>query len=338
MAEPAMKSPLRSPAVSLRLIRPGELKRRYSPSALFYHFQQNLGLRIISLLLAVGLWIFVNAGQHSSVAPFNIPVSYRGLPPGFVITNQHPDFVKIQLSGPQTLLSLVDPGRLTLRLDLSGVGVGQASFKIGLDSFNVPRGTAVTSISPSQIVLDLDKIVERSLPIHGLTNGTPADGYRIRSIELVPASAQVRAPSKAFANLEAVDTEPVDVNGLTTETAHVAGLVPGSGVLRIEPAEVMVKIGVVPIIAVKDYHGIPVTVRNTEYQTKLQPPRINVTLRGAKRELGKLELNGAVFVDGDGMKPGSYDSPVQVQLAQGVELLHLWPDKVKITIRRNPRR
>jgi len=114
-----MKGPMRPPVVRLRLIRPAELKRRYSPAVLRDRFQQTLGLRIISLLLAVCLWIFVNAGQHSSVEPFNIPVSYRGLPPGFVITNEHPDFVKIQISGPQTLLSLVDPSRLTLKLDLT---------------------------------------------------------------------------------------------------------------------------------------------------------------------------------------------------------------------------
>jgi len=194
-----MKGPLRPPAVRLRLIRPAELRRRYSLAVLRDRFHQNLGLRIISLLLAVGLWIFVNAGQHSSVEAFNIPVSYRGLPPGFVITNQHPDFVKIQLSGPQTLLSLVDPSRLMLRLDLSGVGVGQASFKVGLDSFNVPRGTAVTSISPSQIVLDLDKIVVRNLPVHLVTIGTPADGYRLGSIEIAPSRVRVRAPSMEIA-------------------------------------------------------------------------------------------------------------------------------------------
>src|SRR5436309_10420692 len=116
-----MKKPVRPPVAGLKLIRAAELKRRYSPAVLRRQFYQNLGLRIISLLLAVGLWLFVNAGQHSSVESFNIPVSYRGLPPGFVITNEHPDFVKLQLSGPETLLSLVDPGRLMLKLDLSGV-------------------------------------------------------------------------------------------------------------------------------------------------------------------------------------------------------------------------
>jgi YbbR domain-containing protein len=313
------------------------LKRRYSLTVLRNRFQQNLGLRIISLLLAVGLWVFVNAGQHSSVEPFNIPVSYRGLPPGFVITNPHPDFVKIQLSGPQTLLSLVEPSRLTLKLDLSGVGVGQASFKVGLDSFNVPRGTAVTSISPSQIVLDLDKIVVRYLPVHLVTIGTPADGYRIGPIEITPPQVAVRAPSREIANLETVETEAVDVTGLATETEHVAAITLTGSMMRVEPSEVVIKIGVVPVIATKDFHGVPVTVRNTKYQSKLQPPRINVILRGAKLELSKLDLSSVVFVDGDGMEPGTYDTPVQVQLPQGMELLHLWPDKIKITISRDAR-
>jgi YbbR domain-containing protein len=244
VAVPAMKGPMQPPVARLRLIRTVDFKRRYSPSALRNRFQQNLGLRIISLLLALGLWIFVNAGQHSSVAPFNIPVSYRGLPPGFVITNPHPDFVKIQITGPQTLLSLVDPGRLTLKLDLSGVGVGQASFKIGLDSFNVPRGTAVTSISPSQIVLDVDKIVFRYLPVHVVTMGAPADGYRIVSLEASPTTVHARAPSKQLASLSAVDTEAVDVTGLAAGTERVAAVTSPGGMMRIEPSEVMVPPGI----------------------------------------------------------------------------------------------
>jgi YbbR domain-containing protein len=334
---PAMKGPARPPLVRLKLIRPAELRRRYRPAVLRDRLYQNLGLRIISVLLAIGLWIFVNAGQHSSVQAFNIPVSYRGLPPGFVITNQHPDFVKVQLSGPQTLLSLVDPSRLILRLDLAGVGIGQASFKIGLESFNVPRGTAVTSISPSQIVLDVDKRVVRYLPVHVVTIGTPADGYRIGSIAVSPPRVEVRAPSRQIANLETVDTESVDVTGLTTESDRVAAITSTGGMVRIEPSEVMIKIGLAPIIATRDFHGVPITVRATDYASRLQPSRVNFIIRGAKLGLSKLDLSSIAFIDGDGMEPGTYNAPVQVQLPQGVELLHLWPDKVRITIRRAPR-
>jgi YbbR domain-containing protein len=332
-----MKGPLRPPAVSLKLIRPAELKRRYSLSALRDRFQQNLGLRIISLILAAALWVFVNAGQHSSVEAFNIPIAYRALPPGFVITNQHPDFVKVQVSGPQTLLSLVDPSRLALRLDLSGVGVGQASFKVGPDSFNMPRGTAVTGISPSQIVLDLDKIVVRYVPVHLVRIGAPADGYRVGSVEMTPSHVGVRGPSKEIANIETVDTEPFDVSGLASDTERGAAIASAEGTARVEPAEIMVKLGVVPVIVTRDFHGVEVTMRNSPFQPRLQPPRVNLTLRGAKLELNKLDLSGAVFVDGDGMGPGTYNTPVQVTVPQGMEVLRLWPEKIRIIIRRTAR-
>src|ERR1700693_2081014 len=114
--------------------------------------ERDMGLRLISLMLAVGLWIFVNAGQRGALETFQGPVSYRDLPPGFVLTNSHPDFVRIQVSGTRTLLSIIEPARSRLRLDLTCVGIGQASFKIGPGSFPVPRHTEVTSVLPSQIV------------------------------------------------------------------------------------------------------------------------------------------------------------------------------------------
>src|SRR5262249_40857508 len=121
--------------------------------ALIATVRRDLGLRAIAMLLAIGLWIFVNAGQRGALVEMHLPISYRSLPIGLAIVNQRPDFVQVEIRGPRTLLSLLDPDRLTLRLDLSGVTSGQAVFKIGPEMFNVPRQTDVVRISPSQIVL-----------------------------------------------------------------------------------------------------------------------------------------------------------------------------------------
>jgi YbbR domain-containing protein len=334
VARPASSTAPRLPVLRLKSSRFAELRRHYSLERLRNSFRHNLGLRIISLLLAVGLWLFVNTGQHSSLASFNVPIGYRGLPIGFVMTNQHPDFVKVQLSGPRTLLSLVDPSRLALRLDLNGVGVGQASFKIGPDAFNVPRGTSVTSISPSQIILDIDKIITHYLPIHLVSTGKVADGYRIASIEFTPSTVRVRAPSKQLARIEAVDTEAVDLTGLSTDVTRQVALASPGEMSRVEPTQVTVKISLSQEITSRDFHGVPVEVRDTDYQSKVAPERINLTVRGPKRTLAKLVLKGAVYVDADGLEPGSHDAAVQVQLPQGVELLRQWPEKVRIRIRR----
>src|SRR5438309_5599852 len=120
---------------------------------------RNLGLRMLSVLIAIGLWVFVNAGQRNAIDTFIVPVIYRKLPAGLVIVNHPPDFVNVQVTGPRTLLSLLDSERTSVKLDLSGVGPGQASYKFSPSMFNVPRGTVITNIAPTEVTLDVDKIV-----------------------------------------------------------------------------------------------------------------------------------------------------------------------------------
>jgi YbbR domain-containing protein len=168
--------------------------------------------------------------------------------------------------------------------------------------------------------------------------GKPASGYRVAAIEIAPAQVRVRAPSREIAGLQRVDAEAIDVAGMAADGERVAAITTSGNFIRIDPGEVAVKVPIAPIIATKEFQGVQVTVRNADYPARVQPPKMNVTVRGAKLELGKLNLGDALFVDGDGMTPGTYNAPVQVQLPQGVELLHLWPDKVKITIRRVARR
>jgi YbbR domain-containing protein len=332
MAMPAMKSA--QAAAKLLAINP-DLRRRYSPAALKKRLRRNTGLRIISLLLAIGLWFFVNAGQRGSVQTYSVPIGYRGLPAGFVIANQHPDFVKIQVSGPSTLLSLIDPRRLTLRIDLSGVGVGQASFKIGPDAFNVPRQTGVTGISPSQIVLDVDKYIKREVPVHLAMAGEVSEGYKIASSEIAPRTVIVRGPSREVGRLDDVETEPLDVSELATDTSRDVLLVAPNAMIRVEPTEVTAKVTLIQVIASKEFRGLPVEVRDSDYAFKVNPAQVNLTVRGPLLEVAKLDLKGAIFVEADGLLPGSRDLPVQVKLPDGIEVVHQSAQKVKLRMYRD---
>jgi len=172
------------------------VKGHLSPGTLRENLQRNMSLRVISVLLALGLWIFVNAGQRGSVISLQVPISYGRLPPGYIIVNPHPDSVKIQVSGPGTLLSLIEPNRLALRLDLAGVGVGRASFKFGPDAFPLQsRQTTVTSVLPSEIVLDIDRIVTRQVRVHLHIIGKPGPGYKIATVGVTPATVAVKGAS-----------------------------------------------------------------------------------------------------------------------------------------------
>lgn len=296
--------------------------------------ERDMGLRLISLALAVGLWIFVNAGERGSVEPFRVPISYRDLPPGFVLMNPHPDFVTIRVSGPRTLLSIIDPTHLTLRLDLTGVGIGQASFKIGPESFAVPRHTEVTSVLPSQIVLEVDKYVTRDLPVHLALSGTPGEGYKISSVEVAPATVTVRGPSRDVARIDQVDTEALSVAGLTSDFSREVNLMAPASEVRLESDEVTAKVALAPVVAEREFHDVPISVRDTDLKFRMDPRHVNLALSGPLLTLEKIDLKASVYVEAAGLAPGAYSIPVQINLPDGVALVRQTPAKVRLRMSR----
>jgi hypothetical protein len=324
-----------------RLILGTNLPRQISPplaSLLIQRARRNLGLRAIALVLATGLWFFVNAGQRGALAPMRIPISYRQLPPGLVIVNQRPDSVQIEVRGPRTLLSLLDPDRMLLRLDLSGVTPGQAVFKIGPEMFNVPRQTDVARISPSQIVLDIDRIAERQVPIRVNVQGQPAPGYRVVSAKANPTAVTVRGPSRFVFHTDGVQTSPVEVSGAKADVAQPVSLAPPSDRVTItgpQAAEAMVSID--EIVADREFRGLPVEVRDTDYKVKVQPPKIAITVRGPVNLLTGLNLHGSVYVTAEDVEPGLRDLPLQIDLPDGIQLVRATPDNVRVRIYRQKR-
>jgi YbbR-like protein len=324
-----------------RLVAGGEVPRQARPPLrilLVQRMRRNLGLRAIAILLAIGLWFFVNAGQRGALAPMRVPVSYRALPVGLVIVNQHPDFVQIEVRGPRTLLSLLDPDRMVLRLDLSGVALGQAVFKIGPEMFNVPRQTDVTRISPSQIVLDIDRLADRQVPIRVSVRGQPAPGYRVVSALANPAVALVHGPSRFIARVDSVQTSPVQVDGAKSNVKQpVTLLAPGERVKVEAPNAIEATVSIAEKIVKREFRGLMVEVRDTDYKVKVDPQKIAVIVRGPVNQLSTLDLQGAVYVTAEDVRPGIRDLPVQVDLPDGIQLVRANPDNVRVRVYRQKR-
>ena len=324
-------------AATARPIPSATGKARYFAGMLRRGIRRNAGLRLISVLLAMGLWFFVNAGQRGSLESFNVPISYRDLPPHLVITNPHPQSVKVEVSGPRTLLSLIDPTRLALRLDLLGVTVGQASLRVNPEAFNVPRQTTVVGVSPSQIVLEIDQIRTRDLPVRLTLTGAPAAGYRVFSKEVNPATITVRGPGKELAHIDEIEGEPIDLTGATGNLGRRVMLSTPFASARLDPAEVTANIVVGPIVGEKEFRGMRIQVRGNDYPFRVEPGHVNLTLRGAQLALAKLDLHAAAYIDAEGMAPGVYDATLQVTLPEGVELVHQSVMKVKLRVYRAQR-
>ncbi|HTT74548.1 MAG TPA: CdaR family protein [Candidatus Binataceae bacterium] len=306
--------------------------RRISITGFKQRFRRNLGLRLISLAIAIGLWVFVNAAQHGALETFTVPILYRGLPPGFVITNPHPDNVRVQISGPRSLLSLIDPSRLAVRVDLSGVGIGQMQYRITPDSFSVPRQTNVTSITPSQLALDVDRIVEHMVPVKLTLGGTVAKGYEVKSITVTPASITITGPSREVARIDSVSTEPFSIDKATADDVGTVDLTALPDMMRLQTEAVSANVSVGPILVQKEFRLIHVEIHNSTYRSRIAPTRVTLILHGPVLTLASLNPKGIAYVDADSAPPGIYNLPVQVNLPDGVDLVKETPEKVMLFV------
>ncbi len=291
---------------------------------------RNMGLRLLSLAIAVGLWVFVNAGERGGVRTLDVPLSYRTLPPGMMIINHPADFAKIEVSGPRTLLSLLEPERLRLKLELSGAAVGRSDYRILPGMFNVPRGTTVTQITPTDIMLDLDRVVTRDVPVHLAIDGTVAGGYKIASVELKPSTIEVSGPSRYVLPITVMETSTIDVQGATTPIEEKVDVIEPPVPLRLSAAQVDARVDVAEEIADREFRAVTVEVRDSDYKYKLEPSKASLTVRGPAIKLASLDPNGLVFVDAKGLDPGSHELPVQVALPDGMQVVKQEPSTARL--------
>src|ERR1700733_3306309 len=234
-------------------MRLGDFKYMFAARGLRRLRGSDIGLRALAVVLAIGLWIFVNAGERGSVATLTVPISYAALPQGMVIVNHPPTQVKIEVTGPRTLLSLLDPERLTLKIDMRSIAAGQSEFKIYPAMFNVGRNTSVTSISPDQLSLDIDRLVTRDVPVHLAVENRVANGYTIASVDINPPSVTIVGPSRYVSPLSFDSTEPFDLKGIASETNRSVEIVPPDPSLGLSTGHVDARVNVAEAITDREF-------------------------------------------------------------------------------------
>jgi YbbR domain-containing protein len=295
--------------------------------------RRNLVAKVFALFCAFMLWFFVNAGKRETQV-FQFPIEIKGVPEHLVMVGDRIDSVAVRLNGPGALLSSLDARRPPVTLDLSDVEPGtDVRRKIRDDMIRVPRGVRIVDIEPGRIGVRLEEVHEATLPVRVARSGEPAEGYRIDGIKAVPANVVVTGPAGTIDALRAIETEPLDVNGLTASIERTVALVRTEPVLSVKPERVVVRIAIEQILLTRDLRRVPVEVRNVDRPFQLRPPHVNLTVRGPQAAVRELGLGaGSVYVNGSGYGIGTHTVEVEVSLPRGVELVKREPAALSLEI------
>ena len=174
------------------------------------NFFNNWGLKFISLAFAVVLWFFV-MGESRMEVTHVVPLEYENLPEGLMIANEVPTSVSLRISGPRALQVNINPGDVSIGVDLKKLSAGVTSFKRLEESLNIPSGLKITRISPSYVDVKLEWIRDREVPVRVVLTGQPAPGFIVKSSKSIPKKIAVSGAESELKGVSEVVTEGIDL-------------------------------------------------------------------------------------------------------------------------------
>jgi len=183
------------------------------------HIFHNLGLKIISLLIATGLWLAVSSEPPSEVA-FNVAIVFQNMPEDLEISSESIPSAQVRVRGPQRLVRRLQASDVHEEIDLTGMKPGERTFDLNKSQVSLPDKLEAVQIVPSQIHLTFDKRVSRIVPVRPRVTGTFVSGYSIAQIKSAPENVEIIGPKKSIDAVESAITDPIDVSGLTGSTSY----------------------------------------------------------------------------------------------------------------------
>lgn len=139
---------------------------------------KNALTKIVSLILATVLWLYVTNEQNPSAeVNYQVALEVRNLAEDVVVLDA-PEIVKVKLKGPRNLVAGVHAQDLKAYIDLKGLGDGKHTVQVALSA---PPALESVEFNPDKISLRLDKIVAKELPVEiRVTGSLPPDTAVVR--------------------------------------------------------------------------------------------------------------------------------------------------------------
>jgi YbbR domain-containing protein len=180
---------------------------------------KNTTIKVISLILAIILWVFVKSKSGGEVG-LVVPLEFYRVPANLIVTHVTDEAINVRITGSVIQLQRLPTREIRVRIDLSRARPGTNSFDILPDNFNISKALDITQISPSSVKVDLDHVTEKTVHVKPVVQGGPARGYRVSKITVDPTYITMQGARSQLAGLKEVLTEEIDISDLK-ETVEV---------------------------------------------------------------------------------------------------------------------
>jgi YbbR domain-containing protein len=299
-------------------------------------FVDELPLKVLSMVLAVTLFVLVRNDKDSSAGAY-VKIVYK-LPEDRVLVSDPPTEAKVSARGPWTQLQHLERNLEPIHIDLTHVKSGDVH--IDEDTLHLPEGVRIASLQPSEVHVEFEPRVVRDVPIQPLLEGEPAEGFRVAKVTARPTLVRVDGAKSAVEAIARVPTRPIRVTEARAGVDADVPLEPPPEHTRFDDVSIVhVHADVKPAMVEKLFDALPVHVLGLLHmEATVEPATAKLTLRGPSGLLDEvtaatvtLNVEASLI---DTRPPSKYIRSITVGGLPAGVAAEVQPDTVMLTTRR----
>lgn len=173
----------------------------------------NFGLKVLSLLLAAGLWFLISPDEQPAEVAVRAPIVFQHVPPHLEISSELIPEAQIRVRGPERVIRQLQASEVHAEIELAGAKPGERTFDLTSQQVRHPRDVTIVQVVPSQLHLAFDTRMSREVEIHPRVTGNFAGGEQIVRVDADPPRITITGPRHHVEKVDAATTDPVDATG-----------------------------------------------------------------------------------------------------------------------------
>ncbi len=266
-------------------------------------FRRNLGLKIISGLVALIVWAFI-VGRSPEVRWMDVPIEFQESQ-NRVVTSSSTETVQVRLEGEAVVLSGLREGDPRAAIAIDHLPPGSHAIGVVPEEIrNLPRSVTVTDVRSAGLTIRVDARSTVLVPVLIVRSTEAPPGFRVESQSVQPTDVEISGPLAQIREIGEVPTESFDLTSESGSFTRLVKLVPPGEHVRVAPSSVRLTVELEEL-AVGHSFTLPVTPSAGGWRTEPRevvvtieaPPSLVESLLGELSAIARVdELNGAAEV------------------------------------------
>ena len=181
-------------------------------------FLKNIDIKLLSLFFAIILWLYIAGGENPIVENFiDISLTQIDLSEGLVI-KEFPANVSVGIRGPKNIINNLSSNQINGIVNFSEISK-EGIYKLKVE-VEPPKKTQITRVIPSEIKVEVEKVLTKEVEVEYSLIGVPEKGYSLTDEpQFNPSMVKIIGAQSVLDNIKQIICA-IDISGIKEDLSR----------------------------------------------------------------------------------------------------------------------